>query len=102
MTRDALLQGLKSGALDGALIDVLTVDHLMKDLNNSDFEVAKVIPNKFYYGIILTGDARILVKHFEEYLTSVSIESLSKQPQLSAQENEVSVLNINKLQMCPI
>ena len=69
----------------------------MKDLNDSDFEVAKIIPNKFYYGIILTGDARILVRHFEQYLTSISIESLSKQSQLTVQEKKVSVLQASNL-----
>ena len=70
----------------------------MKDLNDSNFEVAKIIPNKFYYGIILTGDARILVRHFEEYLKSISIESLSRQPQLTVQEKKVSVLQVSNLQ----
>ena len=69
----------------------------MMDLNDSDFEVAKIIPNKFYYGIILTGDARILVRHFEQYLTSISIESLSKQSQLTVQEKKVSVLQASNL-----
>ena len=70
----------------------------MKDLNDSNFEVAKIIPNKFYYGIILTGDARILVRHFEQYLKSISIESLSRQPQLTVQEKKVSVLQASNLQ----
>ena len=66
--------------MDGALVDVLTVDPFIMALNDSNFEVAKIIPHKFYFGIILTGDAKYLVKYFEEYLKSVSIESLSKQP----------------------
>ena len=70
----------------------------MKDLNDSNFQVAKIIPNKFYYGIILTGDARILVRHFEQYLKSISIESLSRQPQLTVQEKKVSVLQASNLQ----
>jgi len=81
-TRDALLQGLKSGALDGALIDVLTLDTFKKDLNDSVFEVAKIIPRKFHYGIILTGDARHLLKDLKEYLRSISITSLPKQQKL--------------------
>lgn len=79
-TKDSLLKELKSGTLDGALVDVLTVDPFIMALNDSNFEVAKIIPHKFYFGIILTGDAKYLVKYFEEYLKSVSIESLSKQP----------------------
>ena len=70
----------------------------MKDLNDSNFQVAKIIPNKFYYGIILTGDARILVRHFEQYLKSILIESLSRQPQLTVQEKKVSVLQASNLQ----
>ena len=86
------MQGLKSGALDGALIDVLTLDTFKKDLNDSVFEVAKIIPRKFHYGIILTGDARHLLKDLKEYLRSISITSLPKQQKLIFPAKEVSVL----------
>ena len=67
-TRDELLQGLKSGELDGALKDVFTVNSLIKDLNDSEFEVSKTVSKSFYYGIELTGEARHLLKDFQEYL----------------------------------
>ena len=67
-TRDELLQGLKSGELDGTLKDVFTVNSLIKDLNDSEFEVSKTVSKSFYYGIELTGEARHLLKDFQEYL----------------------------------
>jgi len=67
-TRDALLQGLKSGELDGTLKDVFTVSSLIKDLNDSEFEVSKTVSKSFHYGIELTGEARHLLKDFQEYL----------------------------------
>lgn len=81
-TRDALLQGLESQAIDGALIDILTVDSFKKELNNSDFEVVKVLPNTFHYGIILTGDARNLSKYFEEYLVNHPVELLLQEEEV--------------------
>lgn len=68
-TREELLQGLKSGELDGALKDVFTVNSLIKDLNDSEFEVSKTVSRSFHYGIELTGEARHLLKDFKEYLT---------------------------------
>lgn len=41
---------------------------LIKDLNDSAFEVSKTVSKPFYYGIELTGEARYLLKDFEEYL----------------------------------
>ena len=67
-TRDALLQGLKSRELDGTLKDVFTVNSLIKDLNDYEFEVSKTVSKSFYYGIELTGEARHLLKDFQEYL----------------------------------
>jgi len=67
-TRDALLQGLKSGELDGTLKDVFTVSSLIKDLNDSEFEVSKTVSKSFHYGIELTGEARHLLEDFQEYL----------------------------------
>lgn len=67
-TRDALLQGLKSGELDGTLKDIFTVNSLIKDLNDSDFQVSKTVSKSFHYGIELTGEARHLLKDFQEYL----------------------------------
>ncbi|XP_074634158.1 uncharacterized protein LOC141892721 isoform X1 [Acropora palmata] len=85
-TKDSLLQGLKSRTLDGALIDVLTVDPFIKALNNSNFQVAKIIPKKFYFGITLTGEAKYLAKYFEKYIKSISIESLAEQRPVTIQE----------------
>ena len=76
-TRDALLQGLKSQALDGALIDVLTVDSFKNDLDES--EVVKILPTTFYYGIILTGEAKNLSEYFKEYLLKHPVELLGKE-----------------------
>ena len=67
-TRDSLLQGLKSGEVDGTLKDVFTVSSLIKDLNDSEFEVSKTVSKSFHYGIELTGEARHLLKDFQEYL----------------------------------
>ncbi|XP_073256620.1 uncharacterized protein [Porites lutea] len=83
-TRDALLQGLESQAIDGALIDILTVDSFKKELNDSDFEVVKVLPNTFHYGIILTGDARNLSKYFKEYLVNHPVELLLQEEEDSS------------------
>ena len=58
------------------MIDTLTVDSLKRELNDSDFEVVKVLPNTFHYGIILTGDARNLSKYFKEYLVNHPVELL--------------------------
>ncbi|KAJ7376073.1 hypothetical protein OS493_037078 [Desmophyllum pertusum] len=77
--RDSLLYGLNSRELDGALIDVLTLDSLIKDLDDSEYEVSKTVPNTFYYGIGLTGEARHFLKDFEEYLTKISIENRLQQ-----------------------
>jgi len=66
--REELLQGLKSGELDGALKDVFTVNSLIKDLNDSEFDVSKTVSRSFHYGIQLTGEARHLLKDFKEYL----------------------------------
>ena len=67
-TRKALLQGLKSGELDGTLKDVFTVNSLIKDLSDSEFEVSKTVSKSFHYGIELKGEARHLLKDFQEYL----------------------------------
>ncbi|XP_078380263.1 uncharacterized protein LOC144663223 [Oculina patagonica] len=67
-TRDKLIQGLNSGELDGTIKDVFTVNALIKDLNDSVFEVSKTVSKPFSYGIELTGEARYLLKDFEEYL----------------------------------
>ena len=55
------------------------MDPFIKELDDSEFEVAKTLPSRLYYGIILTGDARYLLKDFKEYLASIPIEKLSKQ-----------------------
>ena len=62
------------------------MDPFIKALNNSNFQVAKIIPQKFYFGITLTGDAKYLVKYFEEYIKSISIESLARQRPVAVQE----------------
>lgn len=62
------------------------VDPFIKALNNSNFQVAKIIPKKFYFGITLTGDAKYLAKYFEEYIKSISIESLAEQRAVAIQE----------------
>jgi len=58
------------------------VDSFKKELNDSDFEVVKVLPNTFHYGIILTGDARNLSKYFEEYLVNHPVELLLQEEEV--------------------
>ena len=53
---------------------MLTVDSFKKELDDSEFEVVKILPTQFYYGIILTGDARNLSNNFKEYLVMYPIE----------------------------
>ena len=44
------------------------MNSLIKDLNDSQFEVSKTVSRSFHYGIELTGEARHLFKDFKEYL----------------------------------
>ena len=44
------------------------MNSLIKDLNDSEFEVSKTVSKSFHYGIELTGEARHLFKDFQEYL----------------------------------
>ena len=44
------------------------MDPLIKDLNDSVFEVSKTVSKPFSYGIELTGEATNLLKDFKEYL----------------------------------
>ena len=44
------------------------MNSLIKDLNDSQFEVSKTVSRSFHYGIELTGEARHLLKDFKEYL----------------------------------
>ena len=85
-SRHALLQGLKSHALDGAFIDVLTVDSFKRDLDDFESKVVKILPSTFYYGVILTGEAKNLSEDFKEYLLKHPVELLGK---------EVSVTSTN-------
>lgn len=64
------------------MIATLTVDSFKKELNNSEFEVAKILPNTFHYGIILTGDARNLSKYFKEYLVNHPVEFLLQEEEV--------------------
>ena len=72
---NTLVHGIKSRALDGALTDVISADSLIRDLDDPDFEVYKIVPNRFYYGIELIGEARHFLRDFEEYLKTISIEN---------------------------
>ena len=58
------------------------MDSFKKELNNSEFEVVKVLPNTFHYGIILTGDARNLSKYFKEYLVNHPVELLLQEEEV--------------------
>lgn len=78
-SRHALLQGLKSHALDGAFIDVLTVDSFKRDLDDFESKVVKILPSTFYYGVILTGEAKNLSEDFKEYLLKHPVELLGKE-----------------------
>lgn len=44
------------------------MNSLIKDLNDSEFDVSKTVSRSFHYGIQLTGEARHLLKDFKEYL----------------------------------
>lgn len=81
-------------------MDVLAMDSFVKDLSDSNFEVAKIIPKKFHYGIILSGDLRYLIKDFREYMRSIRIESFSKQLKHDKQDMKVSLLITVTLQEC--
>ena len=56
-------------------MDVLTAEPFLKDLNNPDYVVSKVVSRTFFYGIILTGDARCLLPVFQEFLSTITIEN---------------------------
>ena len=63
------------------------MDSFKKELNDSDFEVVKVLPNTFHYGIILTGDARNLSKYFKEYLVNKPVELLLQEEEVGERGN---------------
>ena len=77
-----MVPDLKSKALDGALMDFMFVNSFMKDLDDPDFRVYKIVPNRFYYGIKLIGEARHYLRAFKEYLKMMPIENRLGKPKV--------------------
>ena len=77
-----MVPDLKSKVLDGALMDFMFVNSFMKDLDDPDFRVYKIVPNRFYYGIKLIGEARHYLGAFKEYLKMMPIENKLGKPKV--------------------
>lgn len=75
------------------------MDSFKKELNDSDFEVVKVLPNTFHYGIILTGDARNLSKYFKEYLVNNPVELLLQEEEVG-EGGTIDTREIKELTAC--
>ena len=74
------------------------MNSLIKDLNDSDFEISKTVSKPFYYGIELTGEARNLLKDLKKYLAQKSLaairqdsSSIDATPTVTVQEDEEAI-----------
>ena len=71
------------------------MNSLIKDLNDSEFEVSKTVSKSFHYGIELTGETKHLLKDFQDYLKQkpflAFLDSSSSEttPTVSAKEEAI-------------
>lgn len=60
----------------------MSVNSFMRDLDDPHFTIYKIVPNRFYYGIKLNGEARHYLGAFKEYLKTMPLENRLQKPKV--------------------
>lgn len=67
---EKLVDALKQGEVDGILVDLYTA-HYRSDLFNASWiEISQILPFEFTSGVVISGNAAKLERHFREYVAS--------------------------------
>ena len=65
---ERLVDGLRQGEVDGILVDLYTAHYRSDLFNVSWITVTRILPYEFTTGVVISGNAAKLERHFREYV----------------------------------